>query len=84
MLKRIVVLEPKIRLIWNGHVEIVVSVDNQSFKTSGSSGKGGSPIPTTKSFSGFSDPKLKYYGNGTFLGYWTPYVTPKELKINKE
>ena len=69
--------------IWNGHVEIVVGVNGQAFKTSGSSGRGGAPIPSTKSFPGFNDPHLKYYGSGTFLGFWTPQVPQPRLKTPK-
>jgi RHS repeat-associated protein len=60
--------------IWGGHVEIVVSVDGTVFQTNGSSGKGGSFIPTTKTFNGTGDTSLAWYGNGTFLGFWTPIL----------
>lgn len=60
--------------IWGGHVEIVVSVDGTVFQTNGSSGKGGSLIPTTKTFNGTDDTSLGWYGNGTFLGFWTPVL----------
>lgn len=60
--------------IWGGHVEIVVSVDGTVFQTSGSSGRGGSLIPTTKTFNGTGDTSLGWYGNGTFLGFWTPVL----------
>ena len=57
--------------IWGGHVEIVVSVNGDSFTTSGSSGKNGTPIPTSKTFKSSTDDDLKEY-SGKFQGFWTP------------
>ena len=63
--------------LWEGHVEFVSAVNGTSFSTFGaSSNKKNSGItPSEKSFSGTSDPSLKWYGSTkTFLGFFTPVL----------
>lgn len=69
--------------LWQGHVEIVTGVNGQAFNTSGASGRSGSPIPSAKSFTGINDKAIKWYGNGTFVGFWTPQIPVPKLQVPK-
>ena len=63
--------------IWKNHAEFVTSVHGTAFTTMGSSGQYGSEQPTAKSFGPGGKNNLKDYGNGTFLGFWTPTLQIK-------
>jgi hypothetical protein len=73
--------------LWEGHVEIVIEVDGEKFRTSGSSGQASrnDPVPTQKPLDGMqkymfnnsADASLRSWGTngrqreGVFLGFWT-------------
>jgi hypothetical protein len=63
--------------IWKQHAEIVTSVHGTTFTTMGSSGSYGSWQPSPKSFGPQGKNNLEDYGNGTFLGFWTPVLNLK-------
>jgi hypothetical protein len=64
-------------VMWNGHIEIVVEADGNNFVMSGSSGATGSDIPRTEGEGWLDTEHYKDgswpWGNGYFLGFWTPY-----------
>jgi hypothetical protein len=63
-------------VMWNGHVEIVVSANNEYWTMSGTANSS-QPVPRTEGGNWLNTDYTAQgnwpWGDGTFLGFWTPY-----------